>query len=118
MRGSREFCQKGSIFDELLFFVVVFCWVFLLFFSFAGRPLIAPTLNAGLVALRMFRGIRTSIAKRPYIFVIFHGGVWTPAPPPHSRSAHNPHTYYEPAQYCIGFKFCTVHAFVAANKEL
>ena len=29
------------------------------------------TMKAGLVALR-FQGIRTSIAKKPYIFVIFH----------------------------------------------
>ena len=29
-----------------------------------------------------FQGIRTSIAKKPYIFVIFSGGgVWTPCPP-------------------------------------
>ena len=32
-----------------------------------------PTLNAGLVAV-IFQGIRTSIAKEPYIFVIFQGG--------------------------------------------
>ena len=38
------------------------------------------TLNAGLVAL----GIRTSIAKKPYIFVIFQRGSWLRAP---SRSA-------------------------------
>ena len=31
-----------------------------------------PTLNAGLVALD-FKGIRTSIAKELYIFVIFQG---------------------------------------------
>ena len=29
-----------------------------------------PTLNAGLV----FQGFQTSIAKKPYIFVIFQGG--------------------------------------------
>ena len=45
------------------------------------------TLNAGLVAL-YFRGIRASIAKKPYIFVIFQGGgVRTPCPP--SGSAHD-----------------------------
>ena len=44
-----------------------------------------PTLNAGLVAV-VFQGIRTSIAKEPYIFVIFQGGVRTPFPP--SGSAH------------------------------
>ena len=32
-----------------------------------------PTFNAGLVALS-FLGFRTSIAKKPFIFVIFQGG--------------------------------------------
>ena len=47
----------------------------------------AQTLNAGLAALWIFQGIRTNIAKKPYIFVIFQcvcvggGGVWTPCPP-------------------------------------
>ena len=44
-----------------------------------------PTLNAGLVAV-IFQGIRTSIAKEPYIFVIFQGGL---TPPPPSGSAHD-----------------------------
>ena len=30
-----------------------------------------PTLDAGLVALRFYQGIRTSIAEKPYSFVIF-----------------------------------------------
>ena len=33
-----------------------------------------PTLNDGLAAFVIFQGIRTSIAKEPYIFVIFQGG--------------------------------------------
>ena len=39
-----------------------------------------PTLNAGLI----FQGILTSIAKKPYNFVIFHGGWGLDAlsPPP------------------------------------
>ena len=45
-----------------------------------------PTLNAGLVAV-VFQGIRTSIAKEPYIFVIFQGGGSGPPFPP-SGSAH------------------------------
>ena len=32
-----------------------------------------PTLNAGLVVFS-FSGLRTSIAKKPYIFMIFQGG--------------------------------------------
>ena len=48
-----------------------------------------PTLNAGLVAL-CFKGIRTSIAKEPYIFVIFQGrgGPDPVSTPPPSGSAH------------------------------
>ena len=39
----------------------------------------------------IFQGIRTSIAKKPYIFVIFQGGVEPPVLP--SGSAHDmPHT--------------------------
>ena len=34
-----------------------------------------PTLNAGLEAQDViFQGVRTSIAKKPYIFVVFQGG--------------------------------------------
>ena len=43
-----------------------------------------PTLNAGLLAL-IFQGFRTSIAKVPYIFVLFSvggGRVRTPCPLP------------------------------------
>ena len=81
MRGSRKFCQRGSTF--FFFFEdpnttisgpysacqqMVICWC-------ANHGL---TLNAGLVA---------SIAKRPYIFVIFQGRSGPPVPPP-SGSAH------------------------------
>ena len=41
-----------------------------------------PTLNAGLVALLFFQWIRTSIAKKPYIFCDFQGGGGTPDPLP------------------------------------
>ena len=41
-----------------------------------------PTLNTGLVAMWFdFQGIRTSIARKPYIFVIFQGVFRTPCPP-------------------------------------
>ena len=43
-----------------------------------------PTLNAGLVVC-CFQGFQTSIAKKPYIFVIFQGG---PDPCPPSGSTH------------------------------
>ena len=39
-----------------------------------------PTLNAGLVAA-IFQGIRTCIARKPYIFVIFQKGSEPPVPP-------------------------------------
>ena len=49
--------------------------------AFRWRADDGPTLNAGLVAA-IFQGIRTSIARKPYIFVIFQGGRGrTPFPP-------------------------------------
>ena len=39
-----------------------------------------PTLNADLAGLR-FKGIQTSIAKKPYIFVNFQGGPDPLSPP-------------------------------------
>ena len=45
--------------------------------AFRWRADGGPTLNASLV----IQGICTSIAKTPYIFVIFPGGIQTPAPP-------------------------------------
>ena len=55
--------------------------------TFRWRADDGPTLNAGLVALYIFRG-STSIAKKPY-FVIFQGGSPEPLPrPPPSGSAH------------------------------
>ena len=47
--------------------------------AFRWRADDGPTLNAGLVAA-IFQGIRTCIAREPYIFVIFRG-VRTPSPP-------------------------------------
>ena len=54
---------------------------------FAGRADDGTTLNAGLEAFVIFQGIRTSTAKKPYIFVIFQvggggGGVSGPPIPP------------------------------------
>ena len=79
MRGSRRFCQRGSNFDE----------VFsddeespdpntITSGSSSARQRNAndgQTVNAGLV-----EGIRPNIARKPYILVIFNGGVRTPAP--------------------------------------
>ena len=52
--------------------------------AFRWRADAGTTLNAGLVALWVFfQRIRTSIARKPYIFVFFQGsgGVLTPFPP-------------------------------------
>ena len=48
--------------------------------AFRWRADDGPLLNAGLVAV-VFQGIRTSIAKEPYIFVIFQGGGPDPLSP-------------------------------------
>ena len=50
--------------------------------AFRWRADSGPTLNAGLVALRFFQGIQTSIVKKPYKFEIVQGGggVQTPFP--------------------------------------
>ena len=50
--------------------------------AFRWRAENGPTLNASLVALWFSLGIQTSIAKRPYIFVIFEGVSGPPAPHP------------------------------------
>ena len=53
--------------------------------AFRWRADDGPTLNAGLVAV-IFQGIRTCIASKSYIFVIFEVDVRTPCPA--SGSAH------------------------------
>ena len=75
MRGSRKFCQRGSKFGpssarQRNAIEMAFRW----------RADDGPTLNASLVAL--CQGIRTSIAQKPYIFVIFQGGPDPRVPPP------------------------------------
>ena len=54
--------------------------------AFRWRADGGPRLNAGLVAA-IFQGIRTCIAGKPYIFVIFQGGLEPPVPSldPHIR---------------------------------
>ena len=48
--------------------------------AFCSRADDGLTLNAGLVAV-IFQGIRTCIARKPYIFVIFQGGGPDPLSP-------------------------------------
>ena len=59
--------------------------------AFRCRADDGPPLDADLVAA-IFQGIRTNIARKPYIYVIFQGGgggVRTPVPPldPHMGDA-------------------------------
>ena len=54
-------------------------------------PLKYHTLNAGLV----LQGIRTSIAKKPYIFVIFQGGGGVSGPPVPPLDPHIVSTQFE-----------------------
>ena len=93
MRGSRELCQRGSKFDNV---VLVdegdrgskyrYKWAIigptakrhLNGVSLAGRWW--PDIKFWLGSFVIFQGAGTSIAKKPYMFVIFQG-VWTPCPP-------------------------------------
>ena len=86
MRGSRKFCQRGSIKYHLKEAII-------------GPPAKHHSYCVALAVLLwsniecclgsvIFQGIRTSIEKNPYRFVIFHGGP-DPLPLPHpSGSAH------------------------------
>ena len=65
-----------------------------------------PTLKAGLVAL-LFLGILASIAKKPYIFMIFRGGGGVKSPCPPSGSAH--------VRQCVSIPMGTDYASLAAD---
>ena len=87
MRGSRKFCQRGSKFDN-----VFFSWwgdrgsKYHYKWAIIGPPVKRhlndvslvgrwwPNIECWLGIFVIFRGIRTSIAKKPNIFVIFQGG--------------------------------------------
>ena len=72
MRGSRMFCQRGSKSDK---------GFFVFFMLMRGEriqiPLKAgrwwPNIECWLGSFVIFHKIRTSISKKPYIFVIFQG---------------------------------------------
>ena len=105
MCGSRKFCQRGSNFDNFFFFFFFklmrgemiqiplkvghhrpasetpFKW------RFAGGPMMAHIV-CWPGSFVIFQRIWTSIAKKPYIFVILQGGSGPPCPPPPSGSAH------------------------------
>ena len=97
MGGSRKFCQRVSNFAKISFY-------YLFIFDerredpnttkkraiigspsklrFAGRPLWLYIECNWLHSVVIFQGILTSIAKIPYIFVIFQGGPDPLSPPP------------------------------------
>ena len=80
MRGSRKFCQSGYNFDNV-------------FFCMRGgtikrplkvchhRPDSVTPFECWLGGFVIFQGIRTCIAKKPFIFVIFQGGGGGSGPP-------------------------------------
>ena len=97
MRGSRKFCQMGSKFDNVFFSFFVdegvedpkvhYKWAIigplakrnLDGVSLAGRWW--PNIDCWLASFVIFQRIRTSIAIKPDIFVIFQGGSKPLSPP-------------------------------------
>ena len=93
--------QRGFDFENVFFLVDVWIRISLksgqyrsasetpFKWRFAGGP-IMPNIEFWLGSFVIFQGIRISIAKKPFIFVISQGGVRTPCPPPPppSGSAH------------------------------
>ena len=105
MRGSRKFCQMGSIFENVFFFLAFFRDPsttmsgpssarqrnaaiigppakrhYMHYMAFRWRADDGATLKDGLVAA-IFQGIWTCIARKPY-FCDFSGGGPDPLPPP------------------------------------
>ena len=91
IRESRKFCQRGSNADK-----VFYGWwgergSKYHFKSviidppgkrFPGLPMMAPTLNAGLLVLWFSRGSGPVLLVNPIVLWFFRGGgVWTPCPP-------------------------------------
>ena len=105
MRGSRNFCQRGSNFDNVL---LIFLYVFVLIdqgiqiplqighhrsasktpfkWRFAGVPMMV-NIECWLGRFVIFQGFWTGIAKKSYIFVIFQEGVPIPFGSSHGASS-------------------------------
>ena len=95
MRGSREFCQRGSEFETFFLAdegidnpnITHYKWAIigppakrhLNGVSLAGRR--SLNIECWLGRFVIFQGIRTSIAKKTYIFGIFQGGGSGPPDP-------------------------------------
>ena len=91
MHGSRKFCQRGSNSTLTCFFFFVYLFFFLILMrerkdpnTTKSGPSSALQRNTISIAFRwradngptchvIFQGIRTSIAKKPYSYVIFSG---------------------------------------------
>ena len=92
MRGFRKFFQRGSNSDNVCFLFWgrrgVMRWDTIQIPLKAGhhRPTSETPFKWSHGSFVIFNGIRTSIAKKPYIFLIFQGGT-DPLPHP-SGSAH------------------------------
>ena len=85
--GSDEFAHFARIQKVLpeggrLWQRFFFCCFFLVDEGRDCRTNDGPTFNAGLVTLWFFQEIFTSIARKPYSFVIFRGGGSRPHVPP------------------------------------
>ena len=102
MRESRKFCQRSSDSDFFFFFfffvrgekiqIALKVGIIGLPFKgrFAGGPMMA-NIECWLGSFVIFQGIRTSIAKKPYIFFYLSGWFRTPCspPPPLDSRIHN-----------------------------
>ena len=79
MRGSRKFCKRGFNSDNVYF---IFIW-----WVERGSKIALkagwywPNIECWLGSFLIYQGIWTSIAKKPYIFVIFQVGSGPPAAP-------------------------------------
>ena len=91
MYGSRQFCQRGSNFENV--FLVDEGSKYHFKRAIIGPPAKRhlncvslacrcwPNIECWLGSFVIFQGIRTSIAKKPHIFVIFQRGSRPPGPP-------------------------------------
>ena len=90
LRDSRKFCQRGSSFDSLMRGGNIQIPLLAGHQGFAGGPMVAQHGNqCWLGSFVIFQGNPTSIAKEPYIFLIFQGrGSGPPALPPPPLDPH------------------------------
>ena len=124
MRGPRRFYQRGSNFDQKIFYFVYrgiedpntaingpssVRQRNAIGMAFRWRADDGTTLNAGLVALRIFfKEIRTSITKKPYIFLFIQRG-------PPSESAHE-HVQVLTCWSCRGLLFSCLYLIHLIHK--